>query len=411
MRLYLQPILVVALILAGCQPATKESPSAQAPVPQPVHHSNPRLEKVLAGYDEHMKQLVEGTGIPGAAIVIVKDSTVVFQHCYGNKTIDTKDRIDPHTVFRLGSVSKCLAGVLTASLVQDSVLSWDDPVVKYLPDFRLKVQTFSDQLTIRNVLSHTTGLPYHTYTTLIEDGLDLDTMIQKLQDVNNGPVGEEYSYQNVAFSIIAKVIEAATGKTYEEVLRDRLLEPLDMNDASVTLDGILSTGNVAWPHMRRRNGWQRTTINNTYYNVAPAGGVNASISDMSRLLMALLGNEPEVVSPEAVHTLFEPVVRATVKNRNYRMVGRIQKSYYGIGWRIIEYPSDTLFFHGGYVNGYRSEIAVYPKDRIGICILVNGPGDVADSGIPIFMKQYLDHRDSIISWESDGIRLAHSPLN
>lgn len=395
MRL-LAPFLV-ALLVFGCQ-HTHRSPSTIADSVASLPPPNPRLEELLSAYSDDLQNLMKRTGTPGAAVAVVTDSTAVLIKCYGNKTLAPAEPIDEHTVFRLGSVSKCLAGLLTAALVQDSVLAWDDPVVKYLPDFRLRTQEHANQLTIRHVLSHTTGLPYHTYTTLIEDGLDLDTMISKLQDVNNGPVGLEYSYQNVAFSIIAKVIEAATGRTYEQVLNDRLLQPLHMADASTSRDDLLANGNIAWPHLVRKGGWKRTSINDTYYNVVPAGGVNASITDMSKLLLALLGHSPRVIDPQSIQSIFEPEVRAQVKNRRYRMLGKIQKAYYGLGWRIVHYASDTLIFHGGYVNGYRSEIALYPKDRVGICILANGPGEVADSGIPLFMKRYLEHRDSIKMW-------------
>jgi beta-lactamase class C len=278
-------------------------------------------------------------------------------------------------------------------------------VIKYLPDFKLRFQDQENLLTIKHVLSHTTGLPYHTYTTLVEDGLDLDTMIMRLQDVRNQQAGKEYSYQNVAFSIIAKVIEAATGKTYEEMLREKVLIPLKMTDASVTYEALIENENIAWPHLTKRRKWKRVPINKTYYNVAPAGGVNASISDMANLLKALLDNRQDVITTESLQQIFTPVIPASSKNRSYRKLGRIKDSYYGLGWRIIQYANDTVIFHGGYVNGYRSEIALYPKDKIGICILSNAPGSVTDTGIPLFLKEYLEKRDSIKYWENSQVPL------
>ena len=133
-----------------------------------------------------------------------------------------KDPIDVHTAFRLASVSKSVTASLAGILVEDSVFSWDDPVVKFLPEFKLKSEEQTKALTIRHLLSHTTGLPYHAYTNLIEEGDSLTTMMNLLADVDMvGSVGNVYSYQNVAFSIIAEVVKAATGNTFEDEMTKR----------------------------------------------------------------------------------------------------------------------------------------------------------------------------------------------
>lgn len=366
---------------------------------QRVIPQNPYVDKLVDAYDQAIREVMNDTGIPGAAIGIIKDSTIIFLQGYGVKSKGGTDSVDAHTVFRIGSVSKCYAAVLTAILVEEKVLNWDDLVVRYLPDFQLKSQEYTQQLTIRHVLSHTTGLPYHTYTTLVEEGMDLKSMLAHLKDVNNGPVGQLYSYQNVAFSIIGEVIEAATGKPYETMLEEKIFRPLEMREASASYEGIMYNPNVARPHLLRRRQWREIPISDKYYNVAPAGGINASIHDMTNWMQALLGNRPNVISPESLDTLYSPYVRAASRNRAYRKIGRIKNNYYGLGWRVLEFPDDTLLYHGGYVNGYRSEVAIYPKDKIGICIIANAPGDVTDNGIPLFMELYLEKRDSIQWWE------------
>lgn len=360
---------------------------------------NPYVDKLVNAYDEIMRELMHDTGIPGAAVAIIRDTTVIFQQGYGVKSIGGTDSVDHRTVFRIGSVSKCFAAMLTAILVEENVLHWDDPVIKYLPNFQLKSPEYTQQLTIRHLLSHTTGLPYHTYTTLVEDGMTLQEMIARLKDVNDGPVGELYSYQNVAFSVIGEVIHAATGKTYEQMLEEKIFRPLTMREASATYEGILYHPNVAHPHLRRHRQWKEIAISDKYYNVAPAGGINASIRDMTQWMQAMLGNRPHVISQASLDTLYKPFVRAASRNRAYRKIGRIKNNYYGLGWRILQFPNDTLIYHGGYVNGYRSEVAIYPKDRIAICILANAPGDVTDTGIPLFMDLYLERRDSIQWWD------------
>ncbi len=310
------------------------------------------------------------------------------------------DSVDVNTVFRLASVSKCFASFLAGILVEDTVFSWDDPVINYLPNFSLKSPEETQRLRIRNVLSHTTGLPYHAYTNMVEEGIALDTMLSWLKKINLvSKVGESYSYQNVAYSVIAPVMQKATGKTYESLMQEKVFGPLKMKTASIDYASIMQNPNVSSPHMRRSRQWKSAKITDTYYNVAPAGGINASISDMAQWMIALLGNRENVITKETLRQLYTPEVKARSKNRNYGRMHRLSDSFYGLGWRILYYPNDTLIYHGGYVNGYRSEVALNPKDKIAVCILANAPGELADNGIPLFFDLFNTRRDSINAWE------------
>ncbi|HEY0655268.1 MAG TPA: serine hydrolase domain-containing protein [Chryseosolibacter sp.] len=361
---------------------------------------NPYFEKLLTAYENDIRELHASTKTPGYAIVVVHDTTVIYQKGFGLRQVDREDSVDVHTVFRLASVSKCFAPILTGLLVEDGILSWDDPIVKYVPDFKLISEENTKLLTIRHVLSHTTGLPYHTYTNMVEEGLDLKTMLGLLKDVKLiGKPGEVYSYQNVAYSLIAEVIQAATGKSYEQLMAERIFIPLGMNDASMSYDAILMNSNVARPHLLWRKGWRVTSINDTYYNVPPAGGINASISDMAEILKVLLGSKTDFIQTSTLEEIYKPAVKAQSKNRNFRKWISRSDSYYALGWRVLNFEKDTLLYHGGYVNGYRSELAINRRDKIGICVLSNGPGNLIDNSVPYFFKLYFNQRDSIVGWE------------
>jgi beta-lactamase class C len=396
-------IIAIALILiapffANQQKETEKSNRKTAVIKMPA---NPYITELAADFEKEINKLLQKSGTPGAAIAIVKDSTIVYIKGFGLKASNAKDSVDQHTVFRIASVSKCFASFLTGTLIEDSLLHWKDPVIKYMPDFSLISPEQTKLLDISHVLSHTTGLPYHTYTNLVEEGTDLDVLLSRLKEVPMSTgVGREYSYQNVAYSLISKVIQKATGKTYEEMMRERVFGPLGMKDASIDYQTLMSNKNIAKPHKLAKRQWVPAKITNTYYNVAPAGGVNASIDDMAHWMIALLGYRENVISFKTLRYLYTPVIEARSKNRNYRKMERYTNSYYGLGWRILHYPSDTLVYHGGYVNGYRSEVALDPNDRIAICILANAPGQLADNGIPVFFKLFNQYREKIIAWEN-----------
>lgn len=398
--------VVISLIITAVVVSLKREEPVHEPQvkPEPILSwlPNPHVTRLLAEYEKEMIELQRQTKTPGLAIAVVQDSTILMLKTFGVRDVETNDSLDVHSVFRLASVSKCFAPLLTGLLIEEGVLHWNDRVIQHLPDFKLKAKKNTDSLLLTHVLSHTTGLPYHTYTTLVEDGIDLPTMLGELRNVNIiADPGQLYSYQNVAYSIIGEVIRARTGKTYQQLMKDRVFGPLRMEDASMSYDEIMRNDNVAQPHLHWRKGWKTTKILDTYYNVGPAGGVNASISDMAQWLMAMLGAKKDFVSGETLDKIFTPMVKAKTKNRYFRKwVGR-SDSHYALGWRVLNFKNDTLLYHGGYVRGYRSEVAIDRRSRIAICVLSNGPGRLIDNSVPMFFNLFYNQRDSILHWQNE----------
>jgi beta-lactamase class C len=365
---------------------------------------NPYTQQLLLEYSEFIQRAIGNNLAPGAAVAIIKDSSIIFLKGFGLRDVTTGDSINTTTVFRIASVSKCFASVLTGILADKKLLSLNDSVIHYLPSFKLRSQTQTNGLTLKHVLSHTIGLPYHAFTDLVDVGANFDTLVYHLRDLPLvGKPGQYYSYQNVGFSLIGDIIQAATGKSYAENLQALVFDPLQMNSASVSFDSIMKNKNVAKPH-RFKNGWKPLPISSTYYNVAPAGGINASISDMARWLAALTQDDI-FLKAETKKELFTPMVRATPRNNNFRKWKPVKSAHYALGWRVINFKTDTLLYHGGYVNGYRSEVAINQKERLAICVLVNSPGHLADISIPKFFELYSSKEKDIKSWGKVSVAL------
>jgi len=334
------------------------------------------FDSLLIRYDAYVDEFLAESNAPGAAIAIVKDDRIVYIRGFGSRKIGEDEPVDTNTAFRLASLSKGFASVLTALLVKDSVLSWDDKVVTYLPTFSLKDRAATQRLTIRNLLNHTTGLVPNAFDNLVEANTSFDVLTKRLKEAPSVcRVGECYSYQNVAFSLIGPVIESATGRTYEDLVRERILEPLGMHTASVGKEGLTETGNFAYPHVRRNRRWLSTAVKDRYYNVEPAAGVNASIFDMAQWLRAMMGGMPNVVPPEVVATVSAPQVRTPDEAYRFNKSKRYRSAQYGLGWRILDYEGNRLVFHSGGVQGYSSHIAFLPEKSIGIVVLQNSSND------------------------------------
>lgn len=361
---------------------------------------NPYSERFAADYQALVAQAFRETGVPGAAVVLVHDTSVLVMQGLGLRDMSQPDSVDVHTVFRLGSVSKGFASVLAGTLVDRGQLDWSDKVQAYVPDFVLSSPEQARRITIKHLLSHTTGLPYHTYTNLIEHGEDIPSVAKHFYDIPLiAPEGEIYSYQNAAFGLIEEVARTATGQGYPALVISQLLAPLNMRDASVTYDGITGDPNRARPHVRTTNSWRAYPMPDNYYNAVSAGGINASIADMAQWLQLLLGNRPNVIGEAALDTIFTPVVRTKNERRYFRSWPQVQEAYYGLGWRVLDCGADTLVYHGGYVNSYRSEIAVNRREKLAVCVLASVPGPFTGRCIRGAFDLYQQQADSIRWWE------------
>lgn len=361
---------------------------------------NPYADRYAADYRALVEQAFRETGVPGAAVVLVHDTSVLVIQGLGLRDMSQPDSVDVHTVFRLGSVSKGFASVLAGTLVDGGQLDWSDKVQAYVPDFVLSSPEQARQITIKHLLSHTTGLPYHTYTNLIEHGEAIPSVAKRFSGVPLiAPEGEIYSYQNAAFGLIEEVAHTATGKAYPALVISNLLSPLNMHDASVTYDGITGNSNRAKPHVRTSRSWRAYPVPDNYYNAVSAGGINASIADMAQWLQLLLGNRPDVISPAALDTIFTPVVRTKNERRYFRSWPQVQEAYYGLGWRVLDCGADTLVYHGGYVNSYRSEIAVNRREKLAVCVLASVPGPFTGRCIRGAFELHQQQADSIRWWE------------
>lgn len=400
MTRFFSAILLLVVIFLSYLAFTDIKPEPEAekvPEPEEVEWKiDASLAIYLKEFERNFEEGLKEEKIPGAAVAIVKDGRVLLQKGYGVKERGTTDKVNKDTVFRLGSVSKGFASVLTGALVEEGIIDWNTPVNQYLEEFKLHDPEQTDRIQVKNLLSHTTGLPRHAYTNLVEDGLTLDDIIPRLEQVPLiAKEGVQVSYQNVAYAAIEKVLESQTNTDFKTLLNHKLFEPLAMNHSSASYDSIRYSGNTALPHryISRTRGRVPVPINEKYYNAVSAGGINASASDMGEWLLLLTGHHPEVISDKTLEEIYHPI--ATIHNRRYsRYWNGVNESQYGMGWRILDNDGQRIVYHGGYVNGYRSEIAFAPDEGIGICILINTHSSYPLTVIPDFFNHFRSNAPS-----------------
>jgi len=357
----------------------------------------PVIPESVKQYLNYIEKELDSTNTVGAALAIVYKNHVLVSNTYGVKETGTTDSINQHTVFRLASVSKGFAGVLASILEEDSTLFLDEKVKDIIPDFELKDSVNTYDLTIQNLLSHTTGLVPHAFDNLIEDGVSYPVIIQKLPEVDiSAKPGVLYSYQNVIFSLIDSIVHIKTGLPYDILLRKKIFRPLKMRNASANPNVFTrKKSNIAHPHYYRNSVAVALPPNTGYYNLKPAAGINASISDMSKWLLALLGNNPEVLDTSVLNRITSQVVLSPLKWRYIRNWDPIESKYYSLGWRIYFYKGRKIIYHGGYVTGYKAEIAFCPEEEVGIVFLQNSPNRLSSKSVPDFFNLWFQSPDSL----------------
>lgn len=378
------------------KPEEQEKPVVVAP---PPYNPVVEIENTLSEFDSLLDLNYKESGVVGAAAVVTYKGKIALLRCYGVRKAGEDNPVDENTIFRLASVSKSVTGVLAGILDDENIVDLDSRVVDYLPEFSLKSRESTDGLKLRHLLSHTSGLIPHAYDLMVEDMVPLNKIMARLKEVDiSAPPGELYGYQNVIYSIYDPVVQNITHKTFAELLKEKVFVPFDMDDASIGYEAFKNDENKAFPHYNKgHNRYAPMRLNDRYYSTAPAAGVNASISDLGHLLAALTDPSSKAISEQAKETIFTPQVKSHLSRAYFRSWGRgVQHKQYSIGWRLVDYKGRRVAYHGGYVLGYKAEIAYCEEEDIGIAYLCNSPNSLTARNIPDFFNLIFAEKDKIV---------------
>ncbi|MFY8273171.1 serine hydrolase domain-containing protein [Pseudoalteromonas sp. SSDWG2] len=342
------------------------------------------IDKYVADLERQLKQ----KKIPGAALSIVHTSHPSVALGFGKTKLRKGRQVDVNTRFRLASVSKTFAGSLAAKLAAQGVITLDAPVRDYLPEIRSS--RYNEDLKVYHLLSHASGLVPNAYDNLIESRMPYEDIVERLLKVE--PLcqpGQCYGYQNVMFSLVGDVIERASGMDYQTWMNEFIFRPLRMRDASVGYQGMVADDNFAYPHVRGRKAWHTARLKKNYYKVLPAAGVNASAADMVQWLKAQLGLYPSVLPQQALHSQVQPYTLTSKEKRRRVWREHVTQAHYGLGWRIYEYDKETIYYHSGWVQGYRTDIVIIPRLDVGFSLLLNAESGVINDLTTQFIDQLL----------------------
>jgi len=322
-----------------------------------------------AQLDERLKRMVEKPTMVGMAVGIVENGRITFLSGYGETLEGSGEKVTPETVFRWASVSKGVASTMVAKLAADGRLRFDQPVAAVAPSLHLPGRN-ELKATVGDVLSHRLGLYRNAFDNKLEEGQDVTFLRGTLATLNSvcAP-GTCWSYQNVAYDAASEMVSRVGGMRYQDIVERDLFDPIGMSSASLTIDGLVHAQSWARPHSVGRRPLE---VNDNYYRVPAAGGVNSNIKDMSLWMLAQMGEMPQVLSPQLLETIHQPRVKTPgERGRMRKFLERLGEAQYGYGWRSYEYAGHHIIGHRGGVSGYRSLILFDPQLKSGVVALWN----------------------------------------
>ncbi|MEH3106379.1 MAG: serine hydrolase [Sphingomonas fennica] len=364
-------------------PRPPQVEAAAVPAPQPVVPGAPLPPKPslidYAYLDGRIRQMMGRRDMMGLGVVIVEDGAVRFLKGYGLTTAGGAP-VTPDTVFRWASLSKGVGSTMVAKLAEEGRLSLSDPVADWSDSLKLPEGT-EREATVTHLLSQRLGIVKNAYDDRLEGNEDpaaIRTLLGGL-DRYCRP-GQCFTYQNVAYDAASEVVRKASGEDYGAAVRERLFGPLGMKSASTTREGLVTAKSWAPPH----SGQRELPVQEAYYRVPAAGGVNSSIADLGRWMQAQMGMRTDVLDEGLLWTIHLPRIEVRPTHALAARDRALEDGRYGLGWRNHVYDGHRLIGHRGAVRGYRSLILFDPVLRTGIAMLWNSEG-AKPPGLPLEM--------------------------
>jgi len=362
------------------------------------------LKEFNSEFSTHVAEQLKKYNIPGGAYVIVKNNKVASIETFGHIDKTKQQKVDSNTVFRLASVSKTFASTITTMLAQEHVLNLSDPITKYVPDFALAEQGAAEKIQLKHILSHSSGLMPNAYDNLLHENWSMEKVIGRFDRITPiCPPEKCYGYQNITFGLLQPAIETSQNKNYSTLLTERLFSPLKMDNSSVGLKAFQEQLNTAKPHIlrktiltnkRNKQGirlkqyiWRTVNVAPDFYKVAPAAGVNSSISDLAKWLIANLGHNPDILSPALLNEVTTPRIKTKKDLRRRYWREYLTDAHYGYGWRIYQLEEQKIIYHSGWVEGFRADIGYSSELDIGFAILINAEANVINQISSEFWSQ------------------------
>ena len=350
-----------------------------------------RADASFRALDAYVDGAREAWKVPGVAVAVVRNDSVVYARGFGVREVGKPDRVTERTVFAIGSSSKAFTAAAVAMLVDEKKVSLDAPAAAYLPGFQLWDPYATRELTVRDLLSHRSGLARGELA-WYGSGFDRDEIVRRVRFLApTWGFRSQFGYQNIMYVAAGQVVAHVGKTTWDDFVRDRIFTPLGMTSSNTSVRALAGVADLAAPHAAVEDSVRPVAAWRNIDNAGPAGSINSHVVDMAQWVRLQLGKGTyagkRLISQRMVDEMHAPhtIIRMDSAARALNPYTHLQA--YGLGWFLEDYRGRLAVHHGGNVDGFTALVAMLPEENVGVVILTNMNG----TGLPnALMRKVFD---------------------
>ncbi|MDQ6756178.1 MAG: serine hydrolase [Bacteroidota bacterium] len=361
-------------------------------------------DKRFAGMDTAFARILKDWHVAGFAVAVVEKNKIIYEQGFGYRDVEKKLPVTPNTLFAIGSCTKAFTASLIGLLQKEGKVDIDKPVELYLPSLKFFNDPMNNTITLRDMMSHRTGLPRHDLSWYFFSSGSRDSILQRVQYLEpTAAVRDKWQYNNFMFAAQGAVVEKLTGKSWEENVRENFFKPLGMVNSNFTIKdwGGYNDASIGY-------GIKKDSIIKKldYYNIAamsPAGAINSSVHEMANWVITWINggkyNGKEII-PANHYT--QAITSQSIVGGGLPTKEKPDLFFatYGFGWGMNSYKGHYRVEHGGNIDGFSASTSFFPTDSIGIIVLSNQNG----SSVPSIVRNLLADRllnQKYFDWNND----------
>ena len=310
--------------------------------------------------------------IPATSITIAKDGKLYYSSAYGLKNTAKNLPATINTLFPIASCSKSFTAAALGILADEGKLDWNKPIKEYMPDFQLFDEVATNTITTRDILSHRTGLPRHDFVWLFNNN-DRESIFKNMKYLKSSKtLHAQYQYNNLMYNVAGVLVERLSGRTWENFIREKILVPLDMKSTVLTYPEMFKNSDYAMSYKIEKEQLVEVGFGSNVDAIGSAGSVKSNAVDMTNWLLMQLQNGKfngkQIISERSLKENHTPLQLVFPAEAKYPELGF---GSYGMGWMMNVYRGNQRRQHNGSIEGFRSQMTVFPNNNLGIFITTN----------------------------------------
>ncbi|WP_194973433.1 serine hydrolase [Aquiflexum lacus] len=351
-----------------------------------------KADNRFEGLDSELNKVLETWNAAGFAVSVVEKDKIIYSKGFGYRDYENKIPVTPNTLFAIGSSSKAFTSGLLGVLREEGKLSFDDSPIKHIPELRFFNNEMNNLISIKDIMTHRTGLPRHDLSWYFFTTQSRDSLMQRIQYQEPfAKPREQWYYNNFMFLTQGVIAERISGKPWEDIVQEKFFDPLEMKTSNAVITGLKNGKDASFGYEVKNDSIIKKM---DYYDIAamgPAGSINSSVNEMSNWLIAWINGgkfKDNQILPEAyVKEAMSPqmIMANSIPDKEFP---DMHISTYGYGWMVSSYKGHYRVEHGGNINGFSANAAFFPMDSIGIVVLSNQNG----SPIPGIVRNIISDR-------------------